>query len=561
MDYNIENYSIEEMYKILELPETASIEDIQEKTSFYKEKFEKEERDELAVFMVNIRNALILNLETGDIDEKREQKKEEEIEKFLEEEYPMRAEDKDKYTSRVNNIQYLDDGTHFIGRQQKLGVQNNYNVPIIQGEVNPTFENLTTRLINVDSQFRDDLSKPSTDFTVTLSDTLTNVTELSLQSIELPLAWNNISYSYGTATFLVWGDNGGAQYRNSETDPSFAVIAIPESYYDLSGIASTINYKLEQSALYYPITEQDGISAIRCGYEIGTGKFYFYSTAQRNFTIMFFGLGIIGRQNQYAQSRRDTEVSSETSPFANSKKNHCLGWMLGFRNEQYTPSVITSKIFDNIPYPAYISDAPADITGPKYLLILVDDFTRNRQSQGIVNAASAETKDQLNMPDYFTYDLSGAATGTVEANNRTWQPGELKSVTDDPPRKLTAAQIHTINEILANRVNTASTASTPPTATDILARIPVIRNQNVNNSGIGWLSADDGDAYKSLPSTSTFQFMISNDITLQSNKRTYFGPVNINRMRIRLTDDKGNLINLNNMDWSFSMRSRNLYQY
>jgi len=48
---------------------------------------------------------------------------------------------------------------------------------------------------------------------------------------------------------------------------------------------------------------------------------------------------------------------------------------------------------------------------------------------------------------------------------------------------------------------------------------------------------------------------------LQSNNRTYFGPVNINRMRIRLTDDKGNLINLNNMDWSFSMKSTNLYQY
>ena len=561
MDYNIENYSIEEMYKILELPETASVEEIQKQTSFYKNKFEKEERPELGIFMVNMRNALILNKQTGDVDEKRQEKKEEKIEKFLEEEYPLRPEDSDKYTSRVNNIEYLDDGTHFVGRQQKVAVQNNYTVPIAQGEVNPRFENLTSRLINVDSQFRDDLSKPSTDFTVTLSDTLTNVTELTMQSIELPLAWNNISYSYGTGTFIVWGDDGGAQYRVNSVDPSFAVISIPDSYYDLSGIASTINYKLKQSALYYPITEQDGISDIRCGYEIGTGKFYFYSTTQRTFTIMFFGLGIIGRQNQYAQSRRDTEISSETSPFAHSKKNHCLGWMLGFRSETYSSDVITSKIFDNIPYPAYISDAPADITGPKYLLILVDDFTRNRQSQGIVNAASAETKDQINMPEYYTYDLSGASTGTIVANNRQWAPGELKSRTDDPPRKLTAAQIHTINEIIANRVNTTSTTSTPPTATDILARIPVIRNQNVNNSGIGWLSADDGDAYKSLPSTSTFQFMISNDITLQSNNRTYFGPVNINRMRIRLTDDKGNLINLNNMDWSFSMKSTNLYQY
>ena len=66
---------------------------------------------------------------TSYIDEKEEEKP---IEKFLEEEYPLRVEDKDKYTSRVNNIDYLDDGTHFVGRQQKLGVQNNYNIPIIQ---------------------------------------------------------------------------------------------------------------------------------------------------------------------------------------------------------------------------------------------------------------------------------------------------------------------------------------------------------------------------------------------------------------------------------------------
>jgi len=75
MDYNIENYSIEEMYKILELPENASVKQIQERTNFYKNKFEKEQRPELGVFMVNMRNALILNKETGDIDEKREENK------------------------------------------------------------------------------------------------------------------------------------------------------------------------------------------------------------------------------------------------------------------------------------------------------------------------------------------------------------------------------------------------------------------------------------------------------------------------------------------------------
>tara|TARA_B000000557_G_scaffold264746_1_gene271442 strand:- start:687 stop:2372 length:1686 start_codon:yes stop_codon:yes gene_type:complete len=559
-DYNVDNYTISELYRIIDKTTQDSLDDIREKIGEYKNKFDNESRPELSNFMTNILNAITLDRTTKNVDNENKQKKEEEVEKFLEEEFPTRSQDSDRYTSRKNNVQYLDDGTHFIGRQQKIGVQNQYNLPIIQGELNPRFENFNTRLINVDSQYRDDLSKPSTDFTFSLSDTLAQTVELTLQSIELPLSWHNISYSYGTATFIIWGDDGGGEFRNA-TDPSFAVISIPDSYYDLSGIVTTINYKLEQTALYYPITEQDGISQIRCGYEIGTGKFYFYSQAKRNFSITFYALQQTGRINQYAQSTRDTSIASETNPFANSKTNHCLGWLLGFRKESYTPSVATTKVFDNVPYPAYISDAPVDITGPRYLLILVDDFNRNRQSQGIVNAANAVTKDQLNMPEYYRCDLSGADTGTIVANNRVFAPGELKRRTDDPPRHLTTAQIYTINEILSNRINTVNTQSTPPSGTDILARIPVVRNQSVNNAGVGWSSDDSGDAYKSLPATSTFQYMISNDVSLQSNTRQYFGPVDIIRMRVRLTDDKGNLIDLNGVDWSFSMKSKNLYQY
>ena len=49
--------------------------------------------------------------------------------------------------------------------------------------------------------------------------------------------------------------------------------------------------------------------------------------------------------------------------------------------------------------------------------------------------------------------------------------------------------------------------------------------------------------------------------SLQDNKRVYFGPVNIERMRITLYDDKGNVLNLNGGDWSVTLMSENLYQY
>jgi hypothetical protein len=49
--------------------------------------------------------------------------------------------------------------------------------------------------------------------------------------------------------------------------------------------------------------------------------------------------------------------------------------------------------------------------------------------------------------------------------------------------------------------------------------------------------------------------------SMQDNKRIYFGPVNISRIRVKLLDDKGHVVNLNGCDWCVTIISENLYQY
>ena len=44
-------------------------------------------------------------------------------------------------------------------------------------------------------------------------------------------------------------------------------------------------------------------------------------------------------------------------------------------------------------------------------------------------------------------------------------------------------------------------------------------------------------------------------------KREYFGPVNIDRVKVSLLDDKGNILNLNGRDWFFSIKANELYQF
>ena len=52
-------------------------------------------------------------------------------------------------------------------------------------------------------------------------------------------------------------------------------------------------------------------------------------------------------------------------------------------------------------------------------------------------------------------------------------------------------------------------------------------------------------------------------ITSDKNKfkRKYNGPVNINKLNIKLLDDKGNVVNLNGSEWALSMISTHLYQH
>jgi hypothetical protein len=113
----------------------------------------------------------------------------------------------------------------------------------------------------------------------------------------------------------------------------------------------------------------------------------------------------------------------------------------------------------------------------------------------------------------------------------------MPQVLPSAPRTLTQSQIYTINEIIKNNDRNTNYRATAPTTTDVFALIPV-------KSGM-----------------TTGRTYVEFSGSLQDNKRTYFGPVNIDRMRVRLLDDKGNILNLNGAEWSISIISENLYQY
>jgi hypothetical protein len=117
-------------------------------------------------------------------------------------------------------------------------------------------------------------------------------------------------------------------------------------------------------------------------------------------------------------------------------------------------------------------------------------------------------------------------------------PVQVPFYTQDLPRTLTQAQQYSVNEIIKNRKNSPNVKLTAPTPNNIMGLIPVKRN-----------------------ALKFGEVLVENANSLTFNTRNYFGPVDIERVEVKLMDDKGNLVQLNGSEWSFSIITTQLYQY
>jgi hypothetical protein len=87
-------------------------------------------------------------------------------------------------------------------------------------------------------------------------------------------------------------------------------------------------------------------------------------------------------------------------------------------------------------------------------------------------------------------------------------------------------------------------------------------NNNVNNSFYSAFNSSILNknilARISLQSN-TFNIFTENNLNIITTPRQYFGPVNIQKLNIQLLDEYGRVIDLNNMDYSFSLTFQTVY--
>ena len=539
-DTNVDSYTLSELLTILGLdyPDPNAI---TQKTNDLINKYKKGE-PEISTFFKNVQSQLLQY--SSDLEDENNKDiaiypaGEKQVKNRYENEY-LTQEDKiqvDKITDRKQKIKVFGD-EHVPMTREQLGVSNTYNVPIAQDKLNPKLENVTTRFINLDSQFRQSSNagvSSSSDYTLDLSDYLPNVLSMKLYSFQIPFCWYVIDEAYGNTCF--WITN----------DATSVCISINSGNYSSTEFVSNLNNSFSVAGFTFPNTTPANTPV---SYNTNSGKI----------TLSLFGGEYAGTTNNPAFTITTSTIitffdyttklqcpNSDTCVTKGFYINQTLGWLMGFR----VP-------FINVSASGNTASSILDLNGTKYLLLIIDDFNQNHINNGLISIT--EYSNTLKVPSYYSPDLpytcsqSTSNTSALSNSFNNYASSDIGLVVADKlntgitkypkilpsaPRILTQSQIYTINEIIKNNDKTTNFRAKAPTNNDIFAILPV------KSSGL-----------------STGSLIVETSGSLQENKRVYFGPVNIERMRVKLVDDKGNVLNVNGADWTFTLICECLYQY
>lgn len=439
-----------------------------------------------------------------------------------------------KITDRKQKIDVYGN-EHVPMNRQQLGINNTFDVPVAQDKLNPNLENITSRFINLDSQFRQSTNaglSSSSDYTLDLSDYLPNVVSMKLYSYQIPFCWYVIDEAYGNTCFWITNNNTNV------------VISIDSGNYTSSEFVSKLNNSFLTAGFTFPDTNPVNTPV---SYNSNNGKItlnlingiYSGSIAISTYTIT--------TQTIITFFDYTTKLQCNNSDSCASKGfyiNQTLGWLMGFRLP-----------FLNVSSSGNTGPAILDLNGTKYLILIIDDFNQNHINNGLVSIT--EYSNVLKMPSYYSPDLPYTCVKSIpnissyinnNSNNADiglvisdkLNPGYINypQLLPSAPRTLTQSQLYTINEIIKNNDKTTNYRTKAPTNNDVFAILPI------KTSGL---------AVGSL--------IVETSSSLLQNKRIYFGPVNLERLRVRLVDDKGNTLNVNGADWSITIICDCLYQY
>jgi len=552
IDTNINNYTPEELLRVLDVSiDRPSKEEMIKASNKYIQKFKNENNEVMAKFFQDMQKRLTLYIDKMPF---LTNEAEEQVDSWYQNQNLPQTNDpiqKDKITDRFQKIDVFNDPYNIQQmpyKKKELGVANVKAVDVQQDKLNPTLQNTITRIVNIDSKYRqsDGLydNESSTNFNVDLSENLVNVLSMKIYTIQIPQTWYAIDTKYGNTCFFIsfFSDTGALE--------KYATISLePGNYNTVSN--SNINIVTYLTTAFtnagFEFSNAIPVADTPVSYNYVNGKITLnlyggtYTDPATSVEYVVDSTTIITFFDPSGEYRCGYSCGQTFSI------NSTLGWLLGYRIP-----------LTNVMQDGNTGIGVVDLYGPRYLMLIVDDLNQNHINNGIV--VISQTNKTLKLPIYYSPDLpytcndanpfgtnlsslssqlqNDPDAGLLLADKFDANYTNTVTVLPSAPRTLTNAQLYAINEIMKNNSINDNYRLRAPTHSDLLAIIPL--------------------PYKS---TTTGDLMLVDSSTLQLNKRTYFGPVNIEKMNIQLMDDRGNFLNLNGGNWSVTLICECLYQY
>jgi hypothetical protein len=330
-----------------------------------------------------------------------------------------------------------------------------------------------------------------------LTEKLINVVSIELANIHLPMTFYNIEDRQGNNFFYLYKDD-------DEPIP----IIVADGNYSVETLIIAINDTIQTLSSDY----QD----ISFTVDPINGKTVISSSNSLNFNIDFF----------------DDSMSETT------KINHCLGWLLGF--QKFTIDSSDNPFLTYTFTSSLTSNKVAYVSTTKSIVVVLDEFRQNQTSGTMVQTIN--DVQSIKPSQYFANskapknsDFAPLNLDCLTVSNITTDAQMKTALTDTG---LTRAQIYTRAQINQNKilVNQQSNYLEPNTQNNVLAVIP-------------------------FESTMTTKWCHNHFTDKNKFIRQYHGPIEIEKMQIRLYDEKGYEMNFNGANWNITMITEHLYKY
>lgn len=342
-DLNIENYTKKELIEMFELPENFDANIVEIKESKLREsiinnhQINKDIKLKTIDFLKNAKNIILNEIQQYNSIIKHK------IQDFYNTNYelkPTNLEDKQE---------------HMVQVRPENPYLSSYPSEFFQGVINPLKKRTITKLLNIDTKFRDNyFSNSSTNFNITLPTNFNDVVQMQLRSFELTTSYYVISKNYNNNYFTL-------KINLSDGSSDQKVITIPDGNYTQDDIMNSINNILSISST--PFSYVSFMSEVS---SLITGS----------------GRTLVGINDTYpnpssSPSITSIELNFQLDKYGLDDKNTPLplkfGWVLGFRNGEYVNNL------------NYVSEGIIDTLGPKYLYLVVDDYN-NSVNNGFFSA-------------------------------------------------------------------------------------------------------------------------------------------------------------------------------